>query len=111
MKIIAIDFDDTITLPSNYPITGKLNPKAKKYIELLAKNGYECVLWTSRSGEYYEEACNLIKQWKLPISFDTEGKYIKGSTGKLNADFYIDDRSCIGKLNWKKIYKYIMKYI
>ena len=37
--------------------------------------------------------------------------FVHGSTGKLVANFYIDDRSTLGKLNWKKVYKFIVNNV
>ena len=34
-KIIAVDYDDTITLYAPYPQKAYLNPKAKKYLNKL----------------------------------------------------------------------------
>lgn len=110
-KIIAVDFDDTITLPSPYPITGELNPEAKKYLKLLYNKGYSLILWTSRVGIYYDEALRLIIDWDLPVTFDYLNKNKRGTTGKLVADFYIDDKSLPDKLNWEKIYNYIINNV
>ena len=39
-EVIAIDFDGTITLPSPYPITGKIRPEAIEVIKRI-KNKYK----------------------------------------------------------------------
>ena len=36
-KIIAVDYDDTITLYAPYPKLAELKPKAKKYLDKLHK--------------------------------------------------------------------------
>ena len=38
-KIIAVDYDDTITLYAPYPQKAYLNPKAKKYLNKLNEKG------------------------------------------------------------------------
>jgi len=110
-KLIAIDFDDTITNFAPYPHTGTLNKKAEKYIRLLVENGYTLILWTARTGENYKEACKLIEEWNLPIKLDDKSKYEHGTTGKISVDFFIDDRSFTGKINWRKLYKYILNNV
>ena len=34
-----------------------------------------------------------------------------GELGKLEADFYIDDKSLIEPINWEKIYNYIIEKV
>lgn len=105
-NIIAIDFDGTITEEGTYPIMGKVRNDAIKYINKLHDKGYILVLWTARKGKYFEEAVNVINEYNLPLILPPDNVY-----GKIEAAFYIDDRSLIGKLNWKTIYKYIIKNI
>lgn len=106
--IIAIDFDGTITHYSPYPIMGHIREDAKVYIKKLYDKGYTLILWTSRDGDYLEEALRSLENENLLQYF----KKIKQNTPrKLIADFYIDDRAITGKINWKKIYRYIIKNI
>ena len=49
-KIIAIDFDGTITDDTPYPVCGNLRKEAVEYIQKLHKLGYTLVLWTARKG-------------------------------------------------------------
>lgn len=102
-RIIAVDFDGTITDYSPFPITGKLRPEAVKYLNLLNEKGYDLVLWCARKGDDYNNAVALVKQWNLPVRIP------KKEVGKMVADFYIDDKSCLGKINWRRIYKYIIR--
>lgn len=111
-KVIAIDFDNTITEPSPYPIMGSVRTEAIKYIKKLYDNGYTLILWTCRSGVYLEEAISALK---LNNIFDCF-KYInedgqQHNHRKVIADFYIDDRSCIDNINWNSIYDYIINNI
>ena len=98
-KVIAIDFDDTITLPSPYPITGALNPKAIKVIKKL-KEKYTLILWTCREGQSLDEAIQLLKAQN--IIFDYVNECPQG-TRKVVADYYIDDRMLGGTIDWDKI--------
>ena len=111
-KVIAIDFDETITDNTPYPIMGNLRPEAIKYIKLLYFNGYTLILWTSRQDEYLQEALHLLNNNNLLKYFtfiNDDG--LNRNCRKIVDDFYIDDRAYMGKLNWKKIYKYIIKNI
>lgn len=99
--IIAIDFDDTITNKSEYPVTGSLNKRAEKYIRRFAKMGFTQVLWTGRTGHYYDEAVELIGKWNLPIDCS---KY----DGKPIADAYIDNKSYVfERVPWFRLYMYL----
>ena len=111
-KIIAVAYDDTITLYAPYPEQADLNPKAKKYLDKLHEKGYTLVLWSARDGKDYDEAYNrCINEFGLTY-LEKDSKVFKhGATGKLAAHFYIDDRCILGKLNWKKVYKFIIKNV
>lgn len=108
-RLIAIDFDETITDNTPYPITGKIRPEAITYIKRLHNDGYTLALWTCRYGRYLEEALDLLKDSNLLQYFT----YINDDgmdrpCRKIVADFYIDDRSTFGEVNWEKIYEYII---
>lgn len=109
--VIAIDYDGTITDDTPFPYEGRIRKEARKYIQKLNELGYTLVLWSSRTDEYYDEVIERLKKENLYKYFDfTYNK--KGKTGKLIADFYIDDKSITGKIKWKKIYRYIRrKYV
>ena len=107
--VIAIDYDGTITDNTPFPREGKIRKEAIKYIKKLYYNNYTLVLWTARKEPYYSECIERLKKENLYKFFTPN--YDKGVCGKINADFYIDDRAFIGKLNWKKVYKYIIKTI
>ena len=109
-KIIAVDFDETITNYAPYPIQGSLRADAKKYLNKLHEKGYILVLWSARIGENYKIALDLCKKWNLPILEDTD-EFLHGDSGKLIANFYIDDKAILGKLKWRKVYKYIVKHV
>lgn len=112
-RLIAIDFDGTITKPSPYPIMGELNQEAAWYIDRLYRDGYTLALWTCRAGEYLDEAIQLLKDNDLYKCFT----YINNDNceqtehRKIIASFYIDDRATIGPIKWEQLYQYITKYI
>ena len=107
--VVAIDFDNTITLNSTYKTTGTLNPIAKKIILKLKKMNCILILWTSREKEDLKEALNLIKKWKLPFDYINEYP-LRGNSRKINVDMYIDDKNPCG-VQWKKAYHIIKKTI
>ena len=109
-RIIAIDFDGTITYWQPYPAQGKLNPEAEEFIWKLHSKGYKVVLWTGRVGESYRLAKKQCREWGLPIEFDSR-KLLHGATGKLLANFYIDDKSFLGDIDWQKLYEYIVNNV
>ena len=111
-KIIAVDFDDTITLFRPYPEKGPLNPLAKKYLSKLNEKGYEIVLWSARICESYDDAYDrCVNEFGMPFIKKDSDEFVHGKSGKIIAKFYIDDKSIPGKLNWKKIYKFIVKNV
>lgn len=111
-NIIAVDFDDTITLFRPYPEKGPLNPVAKKYLTKLSEKGYILVLWSARICESYDDAYDrCVNEFGMPFIKKDCDEFVHGKSGKLIAKFYIDDKSIPGKLNWKKIYKFIIKNI
>ena len=110
-KIIAIDFDGTITLWSPYPIMGKLREDAAKYIKKLYEDGYTLVLWTCRVDDYFEEAIKLLKDNDLYKYFKYFNEDGFSKAKKIVASYYIDDRSVPGELNWEETYNYIRDYI
>ena len=95
--IVAVDFDDTITMPSPFPITGKVRKDAIFYIKKMYENGVMLILWTCRVDNYLSEATAILKI----------NDNISGSSRKVYADFYIDDKSM--QINWKKIYKEVCR--
>jgi len=108
-KIIAIDFDGTITDDTPYPVCGNLRTEAVIYIHKLYKLGYKLVLWTARKDKYYDECIYKLKEWNLYKYFSFDN--LTNTNGKIYADFYIDDRSLMEKIDWKKIYNYIINNI
>lgn len=108
-KIIAIDYDETITDNTPFPKEGKIRKEAKIYIKKLYDKGYTLILWTARKEPYYSQCIERLKKENLFQYFSFT--YSNSPCGKINADFYIDDKSIIGKLKWNKIYNYIIKNI
>lgn len=105
--IVAVDFDDTITMPSPFPITGKVRKDAIFYIKKMYENGVMLILWTCRVDNYLSEATAILKEAGILNCFSKINDNISGSSRKVYADFYIDDKSM--QINWKKIYKEVCR--
>ena len=111
-KVIAIDFDGTITEDSPYPIMGMIREDAKIYIQKLYEKGYTLILWTCRSGCYLQEAESVLKLADIYKYFDyIDSTKIPYPSRKIVADFYIDNRALMEPVNWKKIYNYIINNV
>lgn len=95
---IAIDFDGTITNFSTFPEMGPVRDDIPLFLDRLKSRGYRLVLNTCRTGEYFKEAVDCLKDNSLYSLFDW--KYLKDSShfgqyGKVLASFYVDDSACI----------------
>lgn len=106
-KVIAIDFDGTITEDNPFPITGKIRPEAIKVIKKLQKF-YTCVLWTCRNGQYLAEAIKLLKDNGVVFEYVNSTPYPERSSNKIYADVYIDDKSINTKIDWHEIEKTLL---
>ena len=95
--VIAVDFDGTVTENSPYPIVGRVRPKIGWLLRQLKDNyGFSLVLNTCRTGKYWDEAIQVLKESDLYDLFDWE--YVKdkskhGQYGKIVAAFYLDDNA------------------
>ena len=106
-KIIAIDFDGTITTKNEYPKIGELRPFVREAILFLRKNlGCYCYLWTCRTGASLEAAKKFLNENGIELDNYNDGP----STGsrKLVADIYIDDAAYPnnGEIDWFQILKF-----
>lgn len=107
--VIAVDYDNTITEYRPFPIKAPISYQAYIYLLKLHDKGYTLVLNTARKEPYYSEAVDELKKAGLYWIFSKE--YEQGAKGKIQADFYIDDRAQINKFSWRKTYKYIVKHV
>jgi 2-hydroxy-3-keto-5-methylthiopentenyl-1-phosphate phosphatase len=113
-KIVAVDFDGTLTLTDDYPYA--LNPNCKAFQTLLKfkHHGGKVILWTCRMGKPLETAVTFCKA--LGLTFDAVNenipeqiqKWLESNptatiSPKVYADVYIDDRGNTGEIDWRKI--------
>ena len=112
-KVIAVDYDGTITLEQEFGKKADLNPEAKKYLDLLNEKGFKIVLWTARLYDNYKgvlERCH--KEFNMPYILEDSPNLLHGASGKLVAAYYIDDKSNFEKINWDRTYSSILeKYL
>ena len=102
--IVAIDFDNTLVQPIEYPCTRyELAEHARDVIERLSKKGVQFVLCSARFGWYRLPMLWFIWRSGLPIKCTLFGK-------KPMADIYVDDRNiyCNG-VNWLDVEKEIVR--
>lgn len=114
--VLAIDFDGTVTTEpdiSDKPL--KLQPNCKRVLTKLHEDGIRLILWTCRSGKALEDALSFLKGNDMMHLFDTVNeqlpevveKYYPDVALKVGADFYIDDKNLMFKVNWNKIEQYL----
>ncbi len=106
-KVIAIDFDGTITDKNIFPNISDLRENAKEVIKKIAKNNIICI-WTCRYGEYAKLAYNFLVEKGIPFNYFNESPGDKISKSrKIIADYYIDDCNLFcNEIDWKKIEKF-----
>ena len=96
---IAVDFDDTLFLHTNYPeAKGKPNYKLIRLLSSLQLNyGMKIILYTCRENESLESAIRACEACAL--TFDEVNHSLKewidyyGNARKIGAHFYIDDKA------------------
>ena len=96
--IVAVDFDGTLVHDA-FPQIGNERPKMCSFIRKLHKVGIKLILWTSRTGEYLDEALQWCEEHKLYFdkvneNLDEVQALVGEDTRKVYANVYIDDRSC-----------------
>lgn len=106
-KIIAIDFDGTITNFSQYPKMGSLRDNCREVIEYIHQNN-TIVLWTCRVGKFLDEALHFLGENGIKFDYiNSIDSSSRDKSRKLNADIYIDDRNIFcDEINWLNIRKY-----
>nr|AAA32596.1 ORF 1 (upstream of gene gp30) [Bacillus phage SPO1] len=116
--IIAVDFDGTITTELTWTPIGTLELRegCKEALEYLRDIGCDLLLWTCRTGEALSEALTFLHTHQMGYLFqainnhhpDVLGKY-PDIARKIAADFYVDDKTIMGELDWGKVCDFIKK--
>ena len=111
---IAVDFDGTI-VEHKYPEIGREKPFAVETLKQLSFEGHKLILWTSRDGKLLEDAVEFCRKRGLEFYAVNTNKPAgalfadrsEGTSVKVVADVYIDDKNVGGLPEWDDIYEYI----
>lgn len=97
--IIAVDFDDTLSLNGSWPIPGNPNWDLINWLNEKQDNGALLILWTCREGDDLGIALNWCSNYGLHFDAVNENvPCVIKSWGnrdyrKVYADAYIDDKA------------------
>lgn len=102
-KVVAVDFDGTITKDNKFPdVIGVLRDGCKEAIDYIRKNN-KVILWTCRSGQYLDEAVEFLKANGIEVDGINADVYAK-TDRKIMADIYIDDKNIFcTNIDWAEI--------
>ena len=98
MCTVAIDYDGTITADFE---------KAAKFIRILKSRGHRIVIWSSRNNPRQHgdqqplvmaEMLDMLARYGIPYD-----EVDDGTTGKVHAQVYIDDKAWRFENNWQEI--------
>lgn len=97
-KIIAVDFDGTITKSDAWPEIGEINEKVVKRLREEKEKGSIIILWTCRHGKQLEEALEFCRENNILIDYcnrnaDWVKEEFEGCSRKIFAHEYWDDKS------------------
>ena len=103
--VIAVDFDGTLCEYA-FPSIGKQTEQQKNLLDLLIKlkeKGHYLILWTNRGDNEKLKCLTEAIEWckQQGLEFDQinknnperEAKKLSGSSPKILADYYIDDKA------------------
>src|SRR3990167_719236 len=94
---IALDMDNTLCDRASWPHIGKLREDWRVWLKMFHELGAEIWIYTCRTNpaacENANEQIVNLKQWIIDqqLSEYITGVYV--GPGKMNADFFIDDKS------------------
>ena len=92
--IVAVDFDGTLSLDSQYPNIGRFNTRLYEALMKLKGIGWSIVLWTCREGKELKEAVEWCANNGLKFDAINENPpEVSFKSRKVVADMYIDDRA------------------
>lgn len=92
--IVAVDFDGTLSLDSQYPNIGRFNTPLYEALMRLREIGWSIVLWTCREGKELKEAVVWCANNGLEFDAINENpSHVPFKSRKVVADMYIDDRA------------------
>ena len=103
-KIIAVDFDGTITESREYTGKGikhfsRPNPSVTRWIQCMHNSGNKIIVWTYRHSTEYDDIRRYCHIYGIPIDGINTNEYAPQEirdymdSPKIYADLYVDDRS------------------
>ena len=99
-KIIAVDFDGTITLRDNrkwllgfsFNDIMQVNfPVVKKLCQI--QKDYRLILWTCRRGRSLRRAVQYCRDWGIKFEAVNRNLFPHPTSRKIYADFYLDNQA------------------
>lgn len=95
--ILAVDFDGTL-VENKFPNIGDFHEEILDAVKAYQKQGWKIILWTCRTDETLAEAVKVCSERGLIFDAVNDNlpevqQYFGGSTRKVFANFYWDDRS------------------
>ena len=107
--IVAVDFDGTLSLDSEYPNIGRFNTHLYEALMKLKGIGWSIVLWTCREGKELKEAVEWCKMNGLEFDAINENPpEVPFKSRKVVADMYIDDNAYMPKTDFYRFVKNIV---
>ena len=107
--IIAVDFDGTLSLDSQYPNIGRFNTRLYEALMDLRKCDWSIVLWTCREGKELREAVEWCKMNGLEFDAINENPpEVPFKARKVVANIYIDDNAYMPTTDFYKFVKNIV---
>ena len=107
--IVAVDFDGTLSLDSQYPNIGRFNTHLYEALMELKSIGWSIVLWTCREGKELREAVEWCKMNGLEFDAINENPpEVPFKSRKVVANMYIDDRAYMPKTDFYKFVRNII---
>lgn len=108
-KVVAVDFDGTITKKdnrvwtNNVPTNDVMEPNQVVIKKLKEKQEeYYYILWTCRTGESLKRAVRFCQQQGIILQAVNTNLYPYPTSNKILADYYLDDKGglmeCLNKL-------------
>ena len=107
--IVAVDFDGTLSLGSQYPNIGRFNTHLYEALMKLRSIGWSIVLWTCREGKELKEAVEWCANNGLEFDAINENPpEVPFKSRKVVADMYIDDNAYMPKTDFYRFVKNIV---
>lgn len=107
--IVAVDFDGTLSLDSQYPNIGRFNTHLYEALMKLKGIGWSIVLWTCREGKELKEAVEWCKMNGLEFDAINENpSHVQFKSRKVVADLYVDDRAYMPTTDFYRFIKNIV---